>query len=124
MVCDAPSVYEREPEVIRFISKIPTVWDDTKVLEARFGEYLVEARQTGGNWYVAGLNGETAREVIIDCSFLGEGSFDARILRDGPNADRIGTDYEFEDKKITKCSKLKLNMVEGGGFVVKISNAH
>jgi alpha-glucosidase len=71
MLCDAPSVYEREPEITGFISKIPTVWDDTKVLEAKFGEYIVEARQTGKNWYVAGMNGEHAREVTIDFSFFG-----------------------------------------------------
>lgn len=106
MLCDAPSVYEREPEITSFISKIPTVWDYTKVLEAQFGEYLVEARQTGKTWYVAGMNGETAREVTIDFSFLGEGSFTAQILKDGPNADRIGTDYLHETLPITKNSKL------------------
>ncbi len=120
MLCDAPSVYEREPEITGFISKIPTVWDDTKVLQAKFGEYIVEARQTGNTWYVAGMNGEQAREVIIDFSFLDEGNFTAQILKDGPNADRIGTDYLFEKTEITKDSKLNLKMVNGGGFVINI----
>jgi len=46
------------------------------------------------------MNGEKAREVTIDCSFLGEGSFTSQILKDGPNADRIGTDYLFETLQI------------------------
>jgi len=120
MLCDAPSVYEREPEITGFISKIPTVWDDTKVLEAKFGEYIVEARQTGKNWYVAGMNGEKTREVNLDFSFLGEGSFTAQILKDGPNAERVGTDYLFETVQVTKDSKLTLKMVNGGGFVICI----
>ena len=120
MLCDAPSVYEREPEITGFISKIPTTWDDTKVLEAQFGEYIVEARHTGKTWYVAGMNGEKAREVTIDFSFLGEGSFTAQILKDGPNADRVGTDYLFETMQITRNSKLALKMVNGGGFVISI----
>ena len=122
MVCDAPSVYDREPEITSFISKIPTVWDNTKVLEGKFGEYIVEARQIGKTWYVAGLTGDNPREVTIDFSFLDEGIFDVEILKDGPNADRIGTDYLFEKQQITKNSKLALNMVGGGGFVVKINH--
>jgi len=120
MVCDAPSVYDREPEITSFISKIPTVWDDTKVLEAKFGKYLVEARKTGNSWYVAGMTGDTAKEVTIDLSFLGEGKFNAKILKDGPNSDRVGTDYVFENKDLTKDTKLTMNMVKGGGFVIYI----
>lgn len=121
MLCDAPSVYEREPEITSFISKIPTIWDETKVLEAKFGEYLVEARKTGDVWYVAGMSGELAKEIIIDFSFLGEGNYSAQILKDGPNSDRIGTDYLFENAPITKDSKYAINMAHGGGFIVKVS---
>jgi len=120
MVCDAPSVYEREPEITSFISIIPTVWDETAVLEAKFGKYLVEARKTGNNWYVAGMTGDTAKEVTIDLSFLGEGKFNAKILKDGPNSDRVGTDYIFENKDVTKNTNLTLSMVKGGGFVICI----
>ncbi|HEX7411869.1 MAG TPA: glycoside hydrolase family 97 protein [Bacteroidales bacterium] len=120
MLCDAPSAYEREPEIIGFISKIPTVWDETKVIEASFGEYLIEARKTGNTWYVAGMTGEKPREVTVDFSFLGEGNFTAKILKDGPNADRIGTDYLFETIQVNKDSKLKLKMGKGGGFVISV----
>jgi alpha-glucosidase len=120
MLCDAPSVYEREPEIISFIAKIPTAWDETKVLEASFGNYLVEARQTGKNWYVAGINGEKDKEVTIDCSFLGEGIFTARLLKDGPNAGRVGTDYLFDNMQVTSRSKITVKMVGGGGFVLQV----
>jgi len=121
MLCDAPSVYEREPEITTFISKIPTVWDETKVLEAKFGEYLVEARKTGNVWYIAGITGEKAKEITIDFSFLGEGNYNAQILKDGPNSDRIGTDYIFENASINKDSKCKINMAHGGGFIMKVT---
>lgn len=123
MLCDAPSTYEREPEITRFISEIPTVWDNTKVLEAKFGEYLVEARQTDKIWFVAGITNEKEREVPIDLSFLGEGSYSAQILKDGPNANRIGTDFLFEFKQVTKESRLKINMASGGGFVICIKQS-
>ena len=121
MLCDAPSVYEREPEITSFISKIPTVWDETKVLEAKFGEYLIEARKTGNSWYVAGMTGQQAKAITIDFSFLGEGNYNAQILEDGPNADRIGTDYLFENASINKDSKFAINMAQGGGFIMKVT---
>lgn len=121
MLCDAPSVYNREPEITGFISRIPTVWDETKVLNAKFGEYLVEARQTGDNWYVAGLTGELAKEVTIDFSFLNDGIYNARILKDGPNADKVGTDYLFESREINRNTKLNIQMYSGGGFVISVS---
>ncbi|NJN25740.1 MAG: glycoside hydrolase family 97 protein [Cyclobacteriaceae bacterium] len=120
MLCDAPSVYEREPEITGFISQIPTTWDDTKVLEASFGKYLIEARQSGETWYVAGMTGEEARHVNLDFSFLGEGTYAAKILKDGPNAARIGTDYLFEAGEISKDSRLDLKMAAGGGFVIHL----
>lgn len=120
MVCDAPSVYDREPALIGFIAKIPTVWDDTKVLQAKFGEFLVEARQTGTSWYVAGLTGDQAREVTIDFSFLGAGGFTAQILKDGPNSERVGTDYLLQETPVTAATKLTIKMASGGGFVIHV----
>jgi alpha-glucosidase len=120
MLCDAPGAYDREPETTRLIAGIPTTWDDTRVLEARFGEYLVVARRRGEVWYVAGLNGEEARGVEVDFGFLGEGRHTASILKDGADAQRVGTDHRFETVEITRASKLRLAMARGGGFVMRI----
>jgi len=120
MLCDAPSAYEREPDIIEFIAGIPTVWDETQTLQAEFGEFIVQARQTGDTWYVAGLNGETSKKALVDLSFLSDGEYTAKILKDGPNSHRIGTDYLFETIKITNASSLELEMVRGGGFVIEL----
>jgi alpha-glucosidase len=120
MLCDAPSVYDREPEITRFISKIPTTWDDTKILQAEFGSYVVSARKTGKNWYLAGMNGEQAKNVMLDFSFLEPGKYKAKILKDGPNADRIGIDYVWDHAEISEKSGLEISMPNGGGFVIFI----
>jgi alpha-glucosidase len=52
--------------------------------------------------------------------FLVEGAFTAQILKDGPNADRVGTDYLFETIQVTQNSKLTIKMVNGGGFVISV----
>ena len=49
MLSDTPTNYIKEPETTGFITKIPVVWDDIKVLDARVGDYLLLARRSGGN---------------------------------------------------------------------------
>jgi alpha-glucosidase len=52
MLCDSPSNYYKETETTSFISKMPTVWDDTKILDAKVGDYILTARQKDNNWYL------------------------------------------------------------------------
>lgn len=50
MLCDSPSNYRREQECTDFISSVPTVWDETVVLDGKMGEYIVTraAREMNG----------------------------------------------------------------------------
>jgi alpha-glucosidase len=120
MLCDAPSYYRREKEITQYISEIPTVWDDTKVLEAKFGEYILMARRHGDTWYIAGITGNNSRLFNIQFDFLGNDKYSAKILRDGINADRIATDYVFEQTEIHKNSILQILAQKSGGFVIKL----
>ncbi len=52
MLADNPSNYLKEPEMMEFLTPVPSVWDDTKVLDARIGDYLIVARRRGRDWYV------------------------------------------------------------------------
>jgi len=121
MLCDAPSVYNREPEITQFIANIPTTWDETKVLKAEFGEFIVMARQNGDKWYVAGITGDKPRNIKLDFSFLNPGNYQMKVVKDGPNAGRVGTDYLMEKNKIFSGSEMEISMVNGGGFVIEIT---
>ena len=46
-----------EPE-LEFFDNVPTVWDETKVLYAKIGEYGVIARKKGDEWFIGGINGD------------------------------------------------------------------
>lgn len=120
MLCDAPSVYRREPELTRFIAGIPTSWDETRVLEGRFGEHVIIARRIKNTWYVAGITGEKSYSTSLDLSFAGSGTYKAVVVKDGANSDRIGTDYLLTSYKIDTNKPFAINMVNGGGFVLKI----
>ncbi|MEK7238951.1 MAG: glycoside hydrolase family 97 protein [Gemmatimonadota bacterium] len=120
MLADSPSNYRREPESLAFLSAVPTVWDETKVLSAKVGEYIVTARRSGRQWYLGAITNWTARDLEIDLSWLGSGAFNADIYRDGPNADRTGVDYQREQRPVSANERLKISLAPGGGFVARI----
>lgn len=121
MMCDAPSAYLSERECSDFIAAIPTVWDETKVIDGAIGEYIAIARRKADVWYVGGMGGWSARSVELDLSFLGEGAFTAEIFRDGINANRAARDYVKETTPIPAGRKITLNISPGGGYALKIS---
>ena len=123
MLADNPTNYKREPESVRFIMGVPTVFDETRALDGSVGEYVAIARRKGEGWYVGAMTNWSARDVTIDLSFLPAGSYRAEIMRDGINADRDGTDYVAETVPVTRDSKLAIHLAPGGGWVAKISPA-
>jgi alpha-glucosidase len=121
MLCDNPSNYMAEPECTEFIASVPTVWDNTLALNGKVGEYVSIARQKGNAWYVGSLTNWTARSLELDLSFLGEGNFKAAVFKDGINANKVARDYKKETIRIPADRKLKIDMAQGGGFVMKIT---
>ncbi|GFR77259.1 alpha-glucosidase [Elysia marginata] len=115
MLCDSPSNYKKEQETTNFISQIPTIWDTTKVLESKVGEYLTVARKHGNKWYIGSMTYKK-REVIIDFSFLPAGSYEAIIFKDGINADKYAEDYSIKKLLVTNKTKIKARLSEGGGW--------
>ena len=122
MLCDSPSNYMREPECTEFIAAIPTVWDETRILGGRMGEYIVTTRRSGDTWYVGAITDWTPRDVEVDLAPLGiGGTVEATIFRDGANADRKASDYKRETIRIDTAEPLKIHLAPGGGFALKIT---
>jgi alpha-glucosidase len=116
-----PSDYLREPEYTQFMVNIPTVWDETKVLDSKLGDYVVILRQAAnGDYYLGAMNDWTPKDFTIDCSFLKAGKYEIEIYKDGINADRYASDYKHEVLEITGTSSLKIHLAPGGGWVGKI----
>jgi len=120
MLADSPSNYLREPEAMEFLAPVPTVWDETKVLDAKLGEYVLVARRNGRDWYIGALTNWTGRDLEVDLSFLPSGSFTMEAYQDGVNADRYGSDYRQMKSQVNKSSKLKLKLAPGGGWAARI----
>ena len=120
MLADSPSNYLREPESMEFLSAVPSVWDETRVLDGRIGDYVVVARRSGRDWYVGAMSDWTARELEVDFSFLPEGSFRMDVYQDGVNADRFAGDYKKVTGRADRATRLKIRLAEGGGWAARL----
>ena len=116
MLCDCPSNYMKEPEVMEFLSAVPTVWDETRAVNARVGEYLTVARKKGDDWFIGSMTDWTPRDFELQLGFLGEGQFEFATYSDGVNADRYASDYRKEKKTVSKSDVLKIHLAPGGGW--------
>ncbi|MDJ1499972.1 glycoside hydrolase family 97 protein [Xanthocytophaga agilis] len=123
MLCDNPTNYMREEESTRFITSIPTTFDQTVALDGKVSEYCAIARKKKDTWYVGTMTNWTPRDILLDLSFLGAGNFEAEIFKDGVNADRNGIDYKREVIKVSSKDKLKIHMAGGGGWAARIYQA-
>ena len=64
-LADRPESFLAQPQTVQdFLSHLPNVWDDTKLLGGSIGEYVVLARRKGATWYVAMINGTDADKTI------------------------------------------------------------
>lgn len=122
MLCDSPSLYEREAECTKFIAEFPTVWNETVTLDGHIGDYVAMARRSGNTWYVGVMGDWTPRKVELDLSkILGEGNYVAEVFRDGLNADRLGEDYIHETVEVPSSRKMVAELAPAGGYVLKIT---
>ncbi|UAY56868.1 glycoside hydrolase family 97 protein [Arachidicoccus terrestris] len=116
MLCDAPSVYEKYPDVLSYLSRVPTTFNDTKVLSASLGNYAVIAKRSDEQWFIGAMTNWSQRDISIDCAFLPKGKkYAATIFKDGPDADHQATDYVVEKLELTHASKLNMHLAPGGG---------
>ena len=122
MLADSPTNYEADEPYTQYIASLPTVFDETRILQGKLGEYIVTARRLGDAWYIAGqTNWEGQRELTIDFSFLTEGkSYQAHLLTDGVNAHHDAEDYCISTIKCNASTKQTIHMMPGGGFVIKL----
>lgn len=125
MVTDLPENYTAKPDAFQFIKDVAVDWDDTKVLLAEPGDYLVTARKAKGtnNWFVGGISDENERELTVDFSFLDKGKkYELIVYKDAVDAswDNNPEAYQIEKLSVNQKTKLKVKIARGGGFAMSL----
>jgi alpha-glucosidase len=119
MVADYPAAYEGQSG-FDFLKRVPTWWDETRVLADQIGELLVVARRKGKSWYVGGMSAGQSRELSLPLSFLGKGRHTARIWKDASDAEEDPNKLTTETLNLSSTNTLKLPLALDGGFVAQI----
>ncbi|HWW01566.1 MAG TPA: glycoside hydrolase family 97 protein [Candidatus Acidoferrum sp.] len=115
-VCDHPSHYGGQAGA-GFLKIVPTVWDDTRALDAEVAKHVVVARRSGQEWFLGGLTGSGAYDASVSLAFLKKGRWRLRLWRDATDSDVNGEHLEIEERVVTAQDVLKIHCAPAGGLV-------
>lgn len=122
VLCDSPYNY-RGQVGLEFLRLVPTVWDETHVLEGKVADYIVIARRRGDTWYLGAMTDDAARTLEVPLDFLGEGRFTAHVFADAPEAADYPDRVSEQRSAVTSGDQLTLRMTPAGGYAAIVSPA-
>jgi alpha-glucosidase len=100
-----------------FLRAVPTVWDDTRLLEGDPAQLATIARRKDADWYV-GTIANSARTATIPLAFLTAGiTYTAHIYSDGTSP----SDVAYHTMPVTSSSTLSIPIPAGGGAAIRIT---
>jgi alpha-glucosidase len=122
MLSDYPEDYDDNPGM-QFLEKVPTVWDDTKVVGGEPGRFVAIARRSGDTWYFGAMTNWDSRDLEIPLDFLGSGKYKAQIFSDGPDAETDAKSLAISERSVEASERLKLHLASGGGVAAILAPA-
>jgi len=120
--CGHPSHYQGQPG-LDFLKIVPTVWDETRALDAAVGEHVVIVRRNGHRWFLGALTDRKARDIPVKLDFLGPGSWTLKLWKDAPDSDTVGEHLATDQRVVTAGDELTLHLARAGGAVASFEPA-
>ena len=113
-----PEMIDSLPDYVqRFLQVVPTVWDETRFVDGYPGRMAVLARRRGTEWYLGGINGDTAVAVAeIPLTFLATAGYDVSLIADGED-DRS---FQLATQRLTNRDTITVEMAPRGGFSARL----
>lgn len=115
----AESIIKKDA-ITDFYTSIPTVWDDTRFLDGKMGEYAVVARQSANNWFVGVLNAGDKKQVSVPLEFLGNKNGYKAILyyqASGKKKDVVS----IKEIKLQNQERITIDVEPNSGCVLYLS---
>ena len=120
-LADRPESYLSLPQELQdFLTRLPSAWDETRLLSGYPGDYVVLARRKGDKWYVGGLNGnDTEKRIKVDISTLKNPGKEIKLYSDAKGkSDFPAISVEQLNGNLNETEILCLPR---GGFVIEIN---
>ena len=119
---DKPANSANEPE-LEFWDKIPTVWDETKVLNGLPGQYISTARRSGENWFVGTITSNEPRTVPMNFSFLPKGKKYTATIYSDDDTITTNTKVKVETISVDATTLLNIKLKASGGQAIMLKPA-
>jgi len=114
VACDSPEDYKDKDGKyllgMDFLKGLPTVWDETRAWPAKLGQYVVEARRNGKNWYLAAITDRTARELPVPLKFPGQGQLESLPMGERADAGENAEHLVRNEKTVRPSDTLQLKL--------------
>src|SRR5690606_13676098 len=115
---DKPANYQGEPE-IEFFDRVKTVWDDTRVLDGKIGEYIVTARRSGSDWFVGTITNTDARAIALTLDFLEKGKQYVMHIYTDDGQVQTKTKVAVNRFLVKSSETLRLQLKASGGAAIR-----
>ncbi|ONI84668.1 alpha-glucosidase [Saccharothrix sp. ALI-22-I] len=113
---DKPEAYERFPEALRYLNQVPTVWDETRLVDGAPSDHAVVARRSGDRWFVGAVAAGDPRTLRAPLGFLGGGRWLVEVVRDGEGR----VDVRRDSRIMRSSDALEVAVPRNGGFAAVI----
>ncbi len=119
-VTDDPVNYQGQPG-LDFLRAVPTVWDETRVLEGTVGEHIIMARRRGAQWFLGGMTGDQPFNGKLSLSFLPPGRFTAHIYADPTDPSANYEALAETSQQVSSSDELPIHMRQAGGLAISFT---
>lgn len=125
IVClpDAPEAYEAKSDLFEFIKNLPIgKWDESRIINAKMGEYITTARRSGNDWFVGSVS-SVGGQLEIPVDFLEEKkNYTVTFYEDTKKTNSLSNPeaYQIREDNISSRDIIQAYITKGGGHCMWI----
>lgn len=135
MLADNPTLYQRNDDCTKMLADVPQTWDETRLLDAKIGNYLAVAKRKGDKWYVGAICADKRDGDADGTNWSADGKwltldlplnfldpnrkYKATWVEDGVNAPRQAMDYRIKTAPVTSAT-FPARLSRNGGLLMVI----
>jgi alpha-glucosidase len=115
---DRPAAFTAESAGMEWFRNLPTVWDETRVIDGHPGEFVAIARRSGERWFVGAITNNGGRVVRLPLEMLAPGRrYVAELYLDGDGP----RDIRKLRRSITGGEAIDLTLQPRGGAALMLT---
>lgn len=114
---DTMGVIKEIPD-LSFYDKLPTVWDETKIIDGYPEEFAIIARRKADSWFLGAITGISGKDVSLKLDFLETGKkYQATVYSDDYSLNSL-TNVKIRSFEVTDSTVLEYKILKQNGLAI------